>query len=111
VTRGDVYRFNLDPTVGSEIKKSRPCVVVMADPNGKSPVTIVCPLTDANGKPGNLLNPFVPGGVGGTTKDSRVCCNQIRTLDKFRVMNGKLGDLPSDIMAKVSKGLTAILGL
>lgn len=111
MTRGDVYRFNLDPTVGSEIQKQRMCVVVMHDPNGKSPVTIVCPLTDANGRPGNLLNPAVPAGIGGTTKDSRVACHQIRTLDKSRALGTKVGDLPPDIMAAVSMGLKAILGL
>ncbi len=111
MTRGEVYRFNLDPTVGSEMQKIRMCVVVMHDPNGNSPVTIVCPLTDADGRPGNLLNPAVPEGVGGTTKDSRVACHQVRTLDKRRVVGDRLGDLPPPIMTAVSQGLKAALGL
>jgi mRNA interferase MazF len=109
--RGELYRFRLDPTEGSEITKTRMCVVMMVDPNDRSPVTIVCPLTDANGRPGNLLNPAVPSGVGGTTKDSRVACHQIRTLDKRRTVGEKVGDLPNEIMEKVSIGLRAILGL
>jgi len=111
VTRGEVYRFNLDPTVGSEIQKQRMCVIVMHDPHGNSPVTIVCPLTDANGRPGNLLNPFVPAGTAGTTKDSRIACHQVRTLDKSRVIGTKLGDMPMPIMADVARGLKAVLGL
>jgi mRNA interferase MazF len=111
VTRGSVYRFNLDRAVRSEIKKARPCVVVMYDPHGTSPATIVCPLTDANERPGNLLNPAVPAGVAGTEKDSRVACHQVRTLDKTRVVGEKLGDLPGPIMAEVSRGLKAVLGL
>jgi mRNA interferase MazF len=111
MSRGDVYRFNLDPTVGSEIEKTRLCVVVMHDPHGKSPVTIVCPITDANGRAGNLLNPAVAAGVGGTTKDSRVACHQVRTLDKRRVVGTKIGELPAPIMADVSTGLKAVLGL
>jgi mRNA interferase MazF len=111
MSRGDIYRFNLDPTVGSEIKKARLCVIVMHDPHGNSPVTIVCPVTDANGRPGNLLNPAVRAGLGGTTKDSRVACHQVRTLDKSRVIGGKVGELPAPVMAEISAGLKAILGL
>ena len=109
--RGEVYGFNLDPTVGSEIRKTRMCVVVMHDPHGNSPVTIVCPITDANGRAGNLLNPFLPAGVAGTRKDSRVSCSQIRTLDKRRAIGGRLGAVPPHIMEQISNGLRAILRL
>ena len=111
MTRGEVYRFNLDPTIGSEIRKQRMCVIVMHDPHGNSPVTIACPLTDANGRTGNLLNPFVAAGIGGATKDSRIACHQVRTLDKRRVIGKKVGDMPEDIMRDVSSGLKAVLGL
>ncbi|HEY0380639.1 MAG TPA: type II toxin-antitoxin system PemK/MazF family toxin [Candidatus Elarobacter sp.] len=111
MSRGDVYRFNLDPTVGSEIKKARMCVVVMHDPGGNSPVTIICPLTGAGGRPGNLLNPAVPAGIAGTTKDSRVACHQVRTLDKRRALGSKVGELPAAVMEHVSAGLKAVLGL
>jgi len=106
-----VFYFNLDPTLGSEMRKARPCVVVMYDPNGKSAITIVCPLTDARGRSGNLLNPFVPSGVGGATKDSRVTCHQIRALDKSRITGVRLGVLPAEIMDQVSRGRRAVLGL
>jgi len=109
--RGDVYRFNLDPTIGSEIRKTRICVVVQRLNTKNSPVLIVCPITDANGRPGNLLNPAIPAGTGGTTKDSRVAVHQIRTLDKNRIVGAKVGQLPAAIMADVSRGLKAILDL
>lgn len=109
--RGEVYRFNLDPTIGSEIRTSRLCVVVMHDPQGRSPVTIVCPVTAASGRPGNLLNPALPAGVAGAAKDSRIACHQIRTLDKRRAIGAKAGVVPPEIMALVSAGLRAILGL
>ena len=111
MTRGEVYRFNLDPTIGSEIQKIRPCVVVQRLNTENSAVIIVCPIADANGRPGNLLNPAVGAGVGGTTKDSRVAVHQIRTLDKRRALGEKLGDLPPPVMAEVSRGLRAILDL
>src|ERR1700681_1857054 len=111
MSRGEVYRFNLDPTVGSEQEKTRLCVVVMHDPSGNSPVTIVCPLTDAGGRSGNLLNPAIAAGIGGATKDSRVACHQVRTLDKRRTVGDKVGELPAPIIAAVSAGLKAVLGL
>jgi mRNA interferase MazF len=112
VKRGEVYRFNLDPTVGSEMRKVRMCVVVQRDlATEKSPLTIICPLTDAKGRPGNALNPAIPAGVGGTTKDSRITCQQVRVLDKSRVVGTKVGDMPPEIMTAVSLGLKAILDL
>jgi mRNA interferase MazF len=109
VSRGDVYRFNLDPTVGNEIRKSRLCVVVQRLHTEKSPVLTVCPLTDANTRPGNLLNPAVNAGLAGTTKDSRVAVQQIRTVDKSRIIGERCGGLPPDIMAEVARGLRALL--
>ena len=109
--RGEIYRFNLDPTTGSEIRKTRMCVVVQRLHTERSPVVIVCPVTAANGRPGNLLNPFVPAGAGGFSKDSRVAVHQIRALDKKRVVGEKVGTLSAPVMAEVSRGLRAILDL
>ncbi|GAC1414185.1 MAG: type II toxin-antitoxin system PemK/MazF family toxin [Candidatus Velthaea sp.] len=111
IARGEVYWVNLDPTLGSELRKRRACVVVQRDvATQNSPITIVCPLTDAAGRQGNLLNVFVAAGTGGTTKDSLVVCNQVRAVDKSRIQD-RLGVLPPDCMAAINRGLTAILDL
>jgi len=112
VKRGEIYRFNLNPTVGTELRKIRLCVVVQRTlKTEKSLTTIVCPITDARGQPGDVLNPIIPAGIGGTTKDSRVVCNQIRSLDKTRAVGKKQGELTTEIMTAVSRGLSAILDL
>lgn len=111
VARGDVLRVELDPAVGSEMKKSRPCVVVQRNAaNETSPVVIVCPFTDARGRPGNVLNVAVARGVGGLSKDSLVRCNQIRVVDKARIAE-HLGSLPQQVMKQVDAGLRLILDL
>jgi mRNA interferase MazF len=46
VRRGEVWWVNLDPTIGSEIKKIRPAVVVSSDAVGKLPLKVIVPLTD-----------------------------------------------------------------
>jgi mRNA interferase MazF len=116
VKRGEIYKFALDPTVGSEQQKTRMCVVVRRnapDEAGeqRNPMTIIVPLTDANGKPGNLLNVPVPQGVGGTTKDSLVLISQVRSVDKRRLASEKVGELPAEIMQQVNHGLGIVLAL
>ena len=109
--RGDVVWVDLDPASGSELKKTRPCVVVQRDAaNATSPTTIIAPLGDARGLSGNLLNVFVAAGTAGTSKDSLVICNQIRTVDSRRV-GDKVGSLPAELMAAVEKGIRLILDL
>ncbi len=111
VSRGDLVRVQLDPTRGSELRKTRRCVVVQrnaANRGGKT--TIVCPLTDAIGKHPSLLFVPVASGSGGTTKNSLIVCSQIRTIDVVRVVE-KLGKLPADVMLRLDAGLRAILDL
>lgn len=112
--RGEVYEVDLNPIRGSEQSWSRPCVVVQrttpAQYDDRNPMTIIVPLSDANGKQGDLLHPFVPQGVAGTKKDSRILCRQIRAVDKSRFRK-KYGDLPADVMTLVDEGLRAILNL
>ena len=44
--RGDIYWINLDPTIGAEIKKTRPCVIISPNAaNGSGPLVIVAPIT------------------------------------------------------------------
>src|SRR5437660_1039520 len=73
---------------GSEINKSRRCVVIQNDiGNQYSPVTIVAPATGAE----NVARKYpvcvpVPRGEAGFAKDSLILCNQIRAIDKSRII-------------------------
>ena len=46
ISRGDIWKVNLDPTIGAEIKKSRPVVVISLDAVGLLPIKLVAPLTE-----------------------------------------------------------------
>lgn len=110
--RGEVWRVAFDPVRGSEQAKTRPAVIVQRDSaNDTSPTTIVCPLVDARGEPGNLLNVLVQKGEGGTTKASLVVCNQVRVVDRIRLTGEALGSLNPATMNLVTQGLSAILDL
>jgi mRNA interferase MazF len=85
VLRGEVYWVNLDPTVGAEIKKTRPCLVVSPDDmNAVLPRVIVAPITSK----GQALGCRPEVIIGG--KSGRLLLDQIRCIDKSRLA-GKLG--------------------
>jgi len=95
VNRFDVFIVNLDPTVGSEIRKSRPCVVVSPDETNRHIRTVVvAPLTTA----GRPYPSRVPVRFAG--KDGQVVSDQLRTVDKARLAK-RLGALGGDEAAAV----------
>src|SRR5271156_5559642 len=81
VTRGDVWLAALDPTVGSEIQKTRPCVVISPpEMHDHLRTAIVAPMTT-----GNRLAPFrIELRHGG--KDGLILLDQIRAVDKTRLV-------------------------
>jgi mRNA interferase MazF len=111
-SRGTVLEINLDPVVGSEADKSRPCVVVQNDiGNRYSPITIVVAITGAE----NVARKYpvdvsVAKGEGGLTKDSIIQCNQIRSVDEKQFVR-TLGRLSSQTMDQVDKALKISLAL
>jgi len=93
--RFDVYLTNLDPTVGSEIQKTRPCLIVSPDEMNKHIRTvIVAPMTTA-GKD-------YPTRVSCTFKKKKgqIVLDQIRTIDKTRLVK-KLGTIDPETQLKV----------
>lgn len=108
---GDIYYVNLDPVVGSETGKCRPALIVSNDINNEYSDTVtVLPIT---GQPAKKEYPFevlVPKGVAGLTEDSRIKANQIRTVDKRRLVSFR-GSLPSQYLPQVEKALKIHLKL
>ena len=95
--RGEIWLVNLDPTVGSEIKKSRPCVVVSPpELNEYLRTVIVAPMTSKG-----FAAPFRVAITHGGTK-GLILLDQVRTVEKARLAK-KLG-------AVSAKTLTAALG-
>lgn len=108
--RGMVYLVNLDPTVGSEIKKTRPAVIIQNDVgNQYSRTTIIAPLTSGN----QVIYPvdvLIKPPEGGLNNDSLVLLSQIRVVDKSRL--GKfLGKLENSSIKKIDEAIMISLGL
>jgi mRNA interferase MazF len=80
VKRGDIWLMNLDPTVGSEIKKSRPCVVVSpAELNDNLRTVMVAPMI-SKGFAAPFRGPLTHAGTKGL-----IVLEQLRTVDKVRL--------------------------
>ena len=110
VKRGEVHEVRPDPSIGKEIQKTRPCVVVSSDLlNRPSGLCIVVPLTDALGKKEDILHIAVPRKEGGLSKDSIALCDQIKAVDQNR-LDAKLGNLSAATMAKIDNGIKTVLG-
>ncbi|WAC61034.1 type II toxin-antitoxin system PemK/MazF family toxin [Brevundimonas sp. SL130] len=94
IRRGEVWLVQLDPTVGSELRKTRPCVVVSPDNLSHLPVHVIVPLTSGS-RPSSFRPEVRFGG-----KEGRLLIEQIRSVDRSRMLR-KLGKLPSPDMLRL----------
>lgn len=105
ISRGDVWLVNLDPTIGQEIKKTRPAVVVSSNSIGKLPLKIIVPITDW--KPPYANYPWMvylePDHQNGLSKKSGADTFQVRSIDQTRLVK-KLGQLPEPLMEEIAAG-------
>ena len=87
IKRGEVYWINLDPTIGTEIRKTRPALIISPDDmNAALPRVIIAPLTSKGQALGCRPELMFDG------KQARILLDQIRTIDKQRLA-GKLGGI------------------
>ena len=95
VKRFDVYLVNLDPTIGSEIKKTRPCLVISPDEmNRYINTVIVAPMTTkGRNYPTRVACKF-------QSKQGQIVLDQIRTVDKARLVK-KVGKIDTQTQTKV----------
>ena len=81
VSRGDIWLINLDPTIGSEIKKTRPCVVVSPQEMHDFLRTVMIAPMTTKGRSASYRVPITHDG-----KKGLVLLDQIRTIDKARLV-------------------------
>jgi mRNA interferase MazF len=109
--RGDVFLVNFDPTIGAEIQKTRPAIILQNDiANRYSPVTIVAAISSAGAGKIYPTEVAIGPGVGGLDRSSIVLLNQVRTIDKQRLVR-KIGSLDRGTMERVDAALVISFGL
>ena len=111
IKRGDIWLVNLDPTIGHEIKKVRPAVIIQNDIGNKySPITIVAPITSQKTEKLYPIDVLLTKENSGLEKRSKVLLSQIRALDKSRLVK-KVGKLNDSALEQVDEALKMSLGL
>jgi len=95
VKRFEVYQVNLDPTIGGEIQKTRPCLVISPDEMNLSLSTfIVAPMTTKSHNYPTRINCSFKG------KECQIVLDQIRTVDRIRLVK-RMGFIDPDIQQQV----------
>ncbi len=111
IKRGGIYLAALDPTIGHEIAKTRPVLVVSNDKNNQFSGTVtVLPITSKALEKTYPFEVAVPKGGGGLPKASKIKADQIRTIDKKRLIKA-IGTLPDELMVEVDRAVKIHLGL
>jgi len=110
--RGEIVLVDLNPAKGAEKKKTRPCLIIQNDTgNIFSPLTIIAVITSQKKIDKKYpTDVWVDKGEGGLDSPSIIQCDQIRTIDKNRIIK-KFGCLNVSIMKKVDKALKISLDL
>jgi mRNA interferase MazF len=109
--RGEVWLAGLDPVIGAEQGKTRPVIVIQNDiANQFSPVVIVAAVTSATGEKEYPTEVRLHKAEGRLKPGSTVLLNQIRTIDKRRLIQ-RWGSLSRESLARVEEALKISLGL
>ncbi|MDZ7289163.1 MAG: type II toxin-antitoxin system PemK/MazF family toxin [candidate division KSB1 bacterium] len=110
INRGDIWLVNLDPTIGAEIRKTRPVVVVSSDAIGVLPINLVAPLTEwKDYLAQNIWHVKVePDNINGLTKTSAVDTLQLRGVDTQRFVQ-KIGSLSPVILRSINAAIAAVI--
>lgn len=111
IKRGDIWQVNFDPTIGTEIKKTRPAVVISSDAIGKLPIKLIAPITAWKDHFENSIwhIKLEPDGNNNLSKVSSVDALQIRGVDVQRFIGSKLGNISSDKLDEITVAVAAVI--
>ena len=110
--RGEIYLTALDPTLGREIQKTRPALIIQNDVSNRlSEITILAPITSTVRFPLNPVHVLLPADpVTGLSVTSVAVLNQIRAVDRVRLIR-RLGSVDEETLERVDEAIRISLGL
>ncbi|MBX3035413.1 MAG: type II toxin-antitoxin system PemK/MazF family toxin [Anaerolineales bacterium] len=108
--RGEIWLVNLDPTIGSEIKKTRPAIIVSSDLVGILPLKVVVPLTDWKDRYSSAawMVRLEPDKQNGLKKNSAADALQIRSVSEKRLVK-KVGFLTPIQVVQIVQAVMNVL--
>jgi mRNA interferase MazF len=112
MNQGEIWLVDLEPTIGAEMNKTRPALIMNNNKLGKLPLKIIVPIT--GWKEHYSIAPWMvkiePNQKNGLKKISSMDCFQIRSVSQERLVE-KIGEITSDEIIKVQDGILKILGI
>ena len=108
--QGEIWLINLDPSVGSEMRKTRPAVIVNDDNLGKLPLKVIVPITDWKDRYqiAVWMVQIHPDIMNGLSKISSIDCFQMRSVSEKRFVK-KLGEINSIQRNQIKEALAKVL--
>lgn len=110
--KSEIWLINLDPTVGAEIRKARPAVIVSADAVGILPLKVIVPITEW--KERHAIAPWMvhlePGVESSLQKPSAADTFQVRSVSQERFVR-RIGKLSEPSMRAIAKALATVLSI
>lgn len=102
IKQGDIWLVNFDPSVGSEIQKKRPCIVINDDKVGRFGIKIIVPITEWKDYYADFpwILKLQNNSQNGLSKKSAIECFQIKSFSEERFIN-KIGIVTSDIISGI----------
>jgi mRNA interferase MazF len=112
MNRAEVWLVNLDPTIGAEIQKTRPAIIVNNDEIGLLPLRIIVPVTDWKPHYGAAawMVKIEPDASNKLTKTSTADCFQVRSVSQNRLIK-QIGVVSKGHMAQIEIALKTVFSL
>ena len=111
ISRGDIVQVDLNPIVGTEQAGIRPALILQIDrANASSPHTIIAPFTSKLRRSVLPSHVLFPAGTAGLKQDSVLLCEQVRVIDKRRILS-VWGRLSQTYLEQVAVAVRTILGV
>jgi mRNA interferase MazF len=109
--QGEIWKVNLDPTIGAEIKKTRACLIVNDDAVGILPLKIIAPITGYKDKFKDVpwMVTLNPDNKNGLDKKSVIDLFQVRSVSEER-LSERVGMIGADQMLDVKAALKVVFG-
>ena len=110
--QNEVWLIDLNPTVGAEIKKIRPVVIVSDNSLGKLPLKVIVPITDwkERYKIAPWMVKIIADNKNGLSKDSTADCFQMRSVSHVRFVR-KIGEASLTVMDEIRLALSKVLSI
>ena len=107
--QGEIWQINLNPTIGSEIQKVRPCIILNSDMVGKLALKVIAPLTDYKENYKNIpwMVIIEPNSKNGLKKASAIDLFQVRSLSQKRLIK-KIGEVGEETLYACKEALDIV---